>query len=90
MKAGTFKTVEAFWKNYVHLKRPSNINTNVNVYLFRDGQGHVPMWEASSKGSGLSLMTEYSTARREAACCLGVAAPIPLSPCTCKSANAAR
>lgn len=44
-QAGSFSTVEGFWKNYVHLKRPSNISTNVNVYLFRDADGHVPMWE---------------------------------------------
>lgn len=47
-QVGSFNTVEGFWKNYVHLKRPSKIGTNVNVYLFRDGQGHVPMWEAST------------------------------------------
>lgn len=46
-QAGSFNTVEGFWKNYVHLKRPSKIVNNVNVYLFRDAQGHVPMWEAS-------------------------------------------
>ncbi|CAN0419989.1 unnamed protein product, partial [Hapterophycus canaliculatus] len=44
-QAGSFNTLEGFWKNYVHLKRPSKISTNVNVYLFRDEQGHVPMWE---------------------------------------------
>eukprot|EP00752_Nemacystus_decipiens_P003768 g3469.t1 len=49
-KAGSFKTVEGFWKNYVHLKRPSNISTNVNVYLFRDERGHVPMWERYPSG----------------------------------------
>ena len=46
-QAGSFNTVEGFWKNYVHLKRPSKIVNNVNVYLFRDAQEHVPMWEAS-------------------------------------------
>ena len=45
VQAGSFSTVEGFWKNYVHLKRPSSIGNNVNVYLFRDAQGHVPMWE---------------------------------------------
>lgn len=44
-QAGSFNTLEGFWKNYVHLKRPSSISTNVNVYLFRDEKGHVPMWE---------------------------------------------
>lgn len=48
-QAGSFNTVEGFWKNYVHLKRPSSISTNVNVYLFRDEKGHVPMWEVSSR-----------------------------------------
>lgn len=46
-QAGSFNTLEGFWKNYVHLKRPSSISTNVNVYLFRDEKGHVPMWEVS-------------------------------------------
>lgn len=44
-QAGSFNTLEGFWKNYVHLKRPSAISTNVNVYLFRDEQDHKPMWE---------------------------------------------
>ncbi|CAN0159607.1 unnamed protein product [Scytosiphon promiscuus] len=49
-KAGSFNTLEGFWKNYVHLKRPSKIATNVNVYLFRDEQGHTPMWERYPNG----------------------------------------
>ncbi|CAM9408871.1 unnamed protein product [Ascophyllum nodosum] len=49
-KAGSFNTVEGFWKNYVHLKRPSKIVNNVNVYLFRDAQEHVPMWERYPNG----------------------------------------
>ncbi|CAM9909680.1 unnamed protein product [Ectocarpus sp. 8 AP-2014] len=49
-KAGSFNTLEGFWRNYVHLKRPSNISINVNVYLFRDERGHVPMWERYPNG----------------------------------------
>lgn len=36
-KLVTFDTVEGFWKVYCHLKRPSNLDLNVNFHLFRDG-----------------------------------------------------
>ena len=44
-KLGTFDTVEGFWKLYCYLKRPSALDTNVNLYLFRDGPNIAPMWE---------------------------------------------
>ena len=44
-KLCTFRTIEEFWAVYCHLKRPSSIEGNVNLYLFRDGN-IVPMWEA--------------------------------------------
>lgn len=40
-KIGTFDTVEGFWKLYCYLKRPSVLETNVNLYLFRDGPQHM-------------------------------------------------
>ncbi|RYG63585.1 eukaryotic translation initiation factor EIF4E family protein [archaeon] len=43
-KLCAFDTVEGLWKVYCHLKRPSNLDLNVNLYLFRDGPEHVPMW----------------------------------------------
>jgi translation initiation factor 4E len=49
-KIASFETVESFWKLYCHLKRPSVMDLNVNIYLFRDGQGHIPMWEAYPRG----------------------------------------
>ena len=44
-KIGTFDTVESFWKLYLHLKRPSALETNMNIYLFRDLPNCLPMWE---------------------------------------------
>ncbi|CAM9295956.1 unnamed protein product, partial [Discosporangium mesarthrocarpum] len=49
-KVGSFNTVEGFWKTYVHMKRPSAMETNVNVYLFREGERHAPMWESYPNG----------------------------------------
>ena len=45
---GTVGTVEDFWRHYVHMKRPSELEEGTNVYLFRDG--HVPMWESYPQG----------------------------------------
>ena len=41
-KIGTFDTVEGFWKLYCYLKRPSSLDLNVNLYLFRDGAHIAP------------------------------------------------
>jgi translation initiation factor 4E len=49
-KIASFDTVESFWKLYCHLKRPSVLDLNVNLYLFRDGPTNVPMWEAFPRG----------------------------------------
>lgn len=49
-KIASFDTVESFWKLYCHLKRPSGLDLNVNLYLFRDGAGQIPMWEAYPRG----------------------------------------
>jgi translation initiation factor 4E len=49
-KIGAFNTVEGFWKLYCYLKRPSTLDLNVNLYLFRDGAGNIPMWEAYPNG----------------------------------------
>lgn len=64
MQAGSFSTVEGFWKNYVHLKRPSSIGNNVNVYLFRDALGHVPMWEVCSHVLLLLVLSFVATPTR--------------------------
>ena len=42
-KIGTFDTVEGFWKLYCYLQRPSLLDMNVNLYLFRDGHNIAPM-----------------------------------------------
>lgn len=49
-KIASFDTVETFWKLYCHMKRPSTLDLNVNLYLFRDGPGNIPMWEAYPNG----------------------------------------
>lgn len=49
-KLCTFSSIEDFWRIYLWLKRPSAIESNVNVYLFREGPGIIPMWEAFPHG----------------------------------------
>ena len=49
-KLGTFESIEGCWKLYCHLKRPSSLEVNVNLYLFRDGPNILPMWEAFPRG----------------------------------------
>ena len=49
-KLGSFDTVESFWKMYLYMKRPSALDVNVNLYLFRDGRDIAPMWEAFPRG----------------------------------------
>ncbi len=50
IKLGSFDTVENFWKLYVFLKRPSALEVNVNLYLFRDSPTIAPMWECFPNG----------------------------------------
>lgn len=45
---GTFNTVESFWRHYVHLKRPSALGNDMNLYCFRAGEA--PMWEKYPSG----------------------------------------
>jgi translation initiation factor 4E len=49
-KVGSFDTIESFWKLYLYLKRPSALESNVNLYLFRDAPDIAPMWECFPKG----------------------------------------
>ena len=39
---GSFNTVEDFWRFYIHIKRPSELEIGYNLYLFRDQ--HKPLW----------------------------------------------
>ena len=48
-KIATFDSIENFWKVYLFLKRPSQLDTNVNLYLFRDSCP-APMWESYPRG----------------------------------------
>jgi translation initiation factor 4E len=36
--------------HYIHVKRPSQLNRDVNLYLFRDLPNCSPMWEAFPQG----------------------------------------
>lgn len=49
-KLGSFDSVESFWKLYCYIKRPSTLENNVNLYMFRDGPTNIPMWEAFPRG----------------------------------------
>jgi len=49
-KVSSFNTVEDFWRHYVHVKRPSQLSRDSNLYLFRDIEKCVPMWEAFPNG----------------------------------------
>jgi translation initiation factor 4E len=49
-KIATFGTVEDFWRHYIHIKRPSQLSRDVNLYLFRDRANCSPMWEAFPNG----------------------------------------
>jgi translation initiation factor 4E len=49
-KLASFSTIENFWKTYVFLKRPSVMDVNMNLYLFRDGPTIAPMWECFPRG----------------------------------------
>lgn len=62
-KVGSFATVESFWRHYVYLKRPSELDKAQNLHMFREG--HMPMWEVRVGGAR----------RRPAACCNSGAAP---------------
>lgn len=49
-KVTTFDTVESFWRCYVHMKRPSTLENNLNVFVFRDGPVDSPSWESYPQG----------------------------------------
>lgn len=56
---GSFKTLEEFWRFYVHLKRPSDLVRDVNLYLFREGC--TPMWEEFPDGGCWILKVKKHT-----------------------------
>ncbi|ETV72944.1 hypothetical protein H257_12275 [Aphanomyces astaci] len=49
-KIANFHTVEGFWRHYIHVKRPSQLAKDTNLYLFRDQLNCAPMWEAFPNG----------------------------------------
>jgi translation initiation factor 4E len=50
LQVTTFDTVEGFWRTYVHLKRPSALDNNINMYIFRDMPNYSPSWEIFPRG----------------------------------------
>eukprot|EP01138_Halocafeteria_seosinensis_P011252 gb/GECG01011494.1/.p1 GENE.gb/GECG01011494.1/~~gb/GECG01011494.1/.p1 ORF type:complete len:244 (+),score=38.41 gb/GECG01011494.1/:1-732(+) len=57
-KLGTFDTVEGFWRHYIYLQRPSAMENDMNMYLFREG--HMPMWESYPLGGCWILKVKKS------------------------------
>jgi translation initiation factor 4E len=49
-KVCTCHSVEDFWRAYAHMTRPSKLETNCNLFLFRAGAGNKPMWESYPRG----------------------------------------
>jgi len=49
-KIGRFASVEQFWALYSHLVRPSDLHSQSDFYIFKDGTK--PMWEHKSNRSG--------------------------------------
>merc|ERR1719491_213229 len=47
-KLGTFNSIESFWRHYCHLQRPSQLNHDFNIALFRANL--VPAWESFPTG----------------------------------------
>ena len=61
----TVDTVEAFWRVYLHLKRPAEIADGRNVYMFRAGQ--LPAWEEYPYGGCWILKFKRHVAGKGAA-----------------------
>ena len=59
-KLGSFDSIEGFWRLYLHVKRPSQLENNVNLYLFRDNQ-LPPMWESYPRGGCWILKVKKKT-----------------------------
>lgn len=59
-KLGSFNTIESFWKHYLYMKRPSHLENNVNLYLFRDGPNMAPMWEVRRQARLAALVVTRS------------------------------
>ena len=53
-RLGSFETVEEFWRHYVHVKRPSELGRDTNLYLFRNVPECTPMWEAFPNGGNIT------------------------------------
>jgi translation initiation factor 4E len=59
-KIGSFDTVEGFWRIYLYLKRPSQLEENINLYLFRES-APAPMWESFPRGGCWILKVKKKT-----------------------------
>jgi translation initiation factor 4E len=56
---GSFETVEDFWRHYIHIKRPSQLDVLHNLYLFREDLK--PMWETFPDGGCWILKVKKSS-----------------------------
>lgn len=45
---GQIPTIEHFFNYYVHMKKPTEMPREIDIFFFRDGE--VPMWEESPQG----------------------------------------
>jgi translation initiation factor 4E len=59
-KVSSFDSIEGFWKIYLYLKRPSQLENNINLYLFRD-HCPAPMWESYPRGGCWILKVKKKT-----------------------------
>lgn len=58
---GTVRTVEDFWRHYVFLKRPSELEGDLNLSLFREG--NMPLWEVRPRPPATTLCNRTPLSR---------------------------
>ena len=46
-------SLETFFTNYIHMKRPDEIETNTDIFMFREKE--MPMWEKCPNGCTLII-----------------------------------
>lgn len=59
-KICSFDSIESFWQIYLYLKRPSQLENNINLYLFRE-YAPAPMWESYPWGGCWILKVKKKT-----------------------------
>jgi translation initiation factor 4E len=64
---GTFDTVESFWRVFNNLKPASQLDTNSNYHVFREGV--IPMWEDPENENGGKFVLTMPKADSKAGRC---------------------